>query len=781
MQTCRFLKILALFLFGFSYLWPFSGPFSHCAMAFDFVYNPIVVEEPNYGTLLGQYPWQLNTLVSIIDVTDNDVDDKAPSLNNGYAFWYQVGTGIMRWETDKSVSSAGKVADGGGWTISSYDGKVAYSFITPIRYWDGHSVSIVDKDGMEPSLYDDSIAYAKIDSNGINIVIKKGITETQITNTNSWDLWPSLYNNTVAWQGSEDGDDDIYYWDGQTTRKITQNNEGDMHPSLYDGKIAWYGFDGNDYEIYYWNGTSILQLTNDTEKIDDEYPSLYDGKIAWQRKTANGYEIFYWDGNTITQITSNNEDDKAPCLYNGAIIWQHWDGHDWEIQYAEVDVPVAPTVATLAATDITQHTANINGSVNPNGQDTTYHFEWGTSSSYGHVTPNKDAGSGNSAVNVYEGLTGLTPGTTYHYRIVAINPSGNSTGQDQTFSTTPIVVMEPTVSTGDAENVMTNSARLTGTVNPSGISTQYRFEYGSNSTTYGSHTAWMAAGNGSSDLSVAMDIAGLTPATTYHYRLVAKNAGGTVEGEDKTFTTLPVADPMEDTARRFTGWWYTKSQQGTGLAVEIKGGKLYAAWFVYDESGRSVWYASGGPLTSDTVYTGDLKEWTGWPWGEAYSPPPSRVVGNMTLIFNKGSQDTITFSASVNGKTAYGTLSSFMKDFAPGNKDPRNLNGWWWDPAYDGMGFFFDVRGGKMAMVWYNYREDRSPRWWTSYGPLSEGATNYNSVLDGWQGGQAPGESYRQPQKMAGEGGPISITFTDANHATLTVGSTTLQLQRFDF
>ena len=73
--------------------------------------------------------------------------------------------------------------------------------------------------------------------------------------------------------------------------------------------------------------------------------------------------------------------------------------------------------------------------MNPDGQATTWYVEYGTSTSYGSKTANVSAGSGtaNTAVSAY--LTGLTAGTTYHYRVVATNSSGTARGADGIFTT----------------------------------------------------------------------------------------------------------------------------------------------------------------------------------------------------------------------------------------------------------------------------------------------------------------------------------------------------------
>lgn len=91
-----------------------------------------------------------------------------------------------------------------------------------------------------------------------------------------------------------------------------------------------------------------------------------------------------------------------------------------------------PAVVTGAPSQVHQTSAVLNGTVNPKGQATTYYFEYGTSSGYGLQTSPVSAGSGSGTVAVHATLTGLTTGTTYHYRLVAQNASGTSEGGDQT-------------------------------------------------------------------------------------------------------------------------------------------------------------------------------------------------------------------------------------------------------------------------------------------------------------------------------------------------------------
>lgn len=99
----------------------------------------------------------------------------------------------------------------------------------------------------------------------------------------------------------------------------------------------------------------------------------------------------------------------------------------------------APAVTTNAARGVTSSGATLNGSVDPGAQAATYKFDYGTTTGYGSSVPSpaRSAGPGTSAVNESATVTGLRPGTTYHYRIEATNATGTTYGSDQTFTTAP--------------------------------------------------------------------------------------------------------------------------------------------------------------------------------------------------------------------------------------------------------------------------------------------------------------------------------------------------------
>lgn len=99
---------------------------------------------------------------------------------------------------------------------------------------------------------------------------------------------------------------------------------------------------------------------------------------------------------------------------------------------------VQPSASTSAATQLTATGARLNGTVNPQGGATTYRFEYGLDTSYGSQTDETAAGSGKAAVTVLADISGLDPGTTYHFRAVAENAKGTVFGGDRQLKTTNI-------------------------------------------------------------------------------------------------------------------------------------------------------------------------------------------------------------------------------------------------------------------------------------------------------------------------------------------------------
>jgi GH25 family lysozyme M1 (1,4-beta-N-acetylmuramidase) len=102
--------------------------------------------------------------------------------------------------------------------------------------------------------------------------------------------------------------------------------------------------------------------------------------------------------------------------------------------------PTTPTVQTQPATTVSSNWATLNMSVNPNGASTTVYFAYGTSTNYSSTTFPVNSGAGTTTVTASTAVTGLTPGTTFHFQAIASNPSGISYGSDVSFTTVAVPV-----------------------------------------------------------------------------------------------------------------------------------------------------------------------------------------------------------------------------------------------------------------------------------------------------------------------------------------------------
>ena len=175
-------------------------------------------------------------------------------------------------------------------------------------------------------------------------------------------------------------------------------------------------------------------------------------------------------------------------------------------------------------------------------------FEYGTDTSYGQTIPCGAIAEDGSTSAI---ATNLTPDQSYHFQAVLSTNIGTSDGGDQSFTTlSKVAAGAPTVITGVAEpdSTTATSTVVNGQVNPNGGTiSDCHFEWGT-TTAYGNTVACVPARalTGSSLIPVAADVSGLSPDTTYHFRLVASNTGSAAsDGADATFTTLPLCNVTE--------------------------------------------------------------------------------------------------------------------------------------------------------------------------------------------------------------------------------------------
>ncbi len=152
-----------------------------------------------------------------------------------------------------------------------------------------------------------------------------------------------------------------------------------------------------------------------------------------------------WNGSEWATQSSPNPEGKTPQLgaascasttYCSTVGFASF-GEGEKATLGEGYRPTVPTVVTKAATQATGESMSLNGTVNPNGSEASYQFEYGTSTEYGQTAPAspQSVGSGTEDVAVSKTIEGLNPATTYHFRLVASNKKGTTHGDDMKFTT----------------------------------------------------------------------------------------------------------------------------------------------------------------------------------------------------------------------------------------------------------------------------------------------------------------------------------------------------------
>lgn len=251
----------------------------------------------------------------------------------------------------------------------------------------------------------------------------------------------------------------------------------------------------------------------------------------------------------------------------------------------------APGVATLSASSVTQTSATLRGDVNPRGLATTWQFQYGLTTAYGSATAHHSAGGGTTTIVAKVSVGHLTPGTTYHFRLIASNADGTTAGADRTLRTPLPPAKPPLILSSAPFSPTATGVAFTAVVNPRGASTTYRFQYGT-STAYGLETFGKSISAGAQPRSVSFRVNSLAPHTTYHFRVVASNRAGTTFGPDTLAQTGPfppgalavVTRPHRQ--RRSHPFYVTKGRlvlgSGVGVALGCASGRV-TVWFT---SGR---------------------------------------------------------------------------------------------------------------------------------------------------------------------------------------------------
>jgi len=281
-------------------------------------------------------------------------------------------------------------------------------------------------------------------------------------------------------------------------------------------------------------------------------------------------------------------------------------------------IETVPDATTLKPSATTPTTATLAGTVNPAGVELKAgaegcRFEWGETTAYGNTAPCDKAaaqiGSGTSPVEVHA-IIPIQAAHTYHYRFVAANANDVNSVVDEPSQGEGLAFGPPRIDSTSAAEVTATSATLQAEIVPQNISTSYRFEYLSeegfqaDGDTFTGPSAPVSIpipnaplGSGGTEAEASQHLQGLTPHTTYRYRVLAENAlangAEAVLGSVRSFTTqAPASFGLPDDR----GWELVSPPEKRGAALSgISEGNLIQA----AASGEAISYGTYAPTEAE--------------------------------------------------------------------------------------------------------------------------------------------------------------------------------------
>lgn len=339
-----------------------------------------------------------------------------------------------------------------------------------------------------------------------------------------------------------------------------------------------------------------------------------------------------------------------------------------------VTVSAPPAINSVSVSGIGLSSANLATVITPNGNATTVYFEYGLTAAYGSASAMQTVGTGFSPLTSAGVISGLSPGTTYHFRVVSSNGKGVTTGDDATFTTASTL---PQVVTLPAQSINGTTADLLARVNPQGSPTTLHFEYGTRADQLDLATAPQSAGNGSAVIQVQAAVSDLASGTTYFFCPVATSGSNVVRGSLYTLTTLPLKPSIKSVA--------TSGIAGTGATLNAEvtaNGFDSQAWFEFGadssygstttaqtipalatnsavslpvsglQAGQTCYFRAVATNIHGVTYSGERKFTTGF-------PPPTLI--SITPVI--AASNTLSIGASINPN---GLSSGFWVDHGAG-------------------------------------------------------------------------------------------------------------------
>src|SRR3990172_852261 len=475
--------------------------------------------------LTGAYPVIAGSATLTWDPPTTNVDQTPLTDLAGYKVYYGTTSG-----TYSSTIDIGNVIN---YTVSSLAENTTYYF----------AVTAYDTLANESS-YSNEVSKTTSDTAAPVI---SGVSTSNITNSGA----------TITWNTDEASTSQIEY--GTTTSygssTTIDNNMVTSHSVTVSGLLSWTTY---HFKVKSQDAASNLATSGDftfsTLAPPDTTPPT--GTITINNNAA-------YATTTSVTLTLTCSDTESSCtemrLSNNGTTWNAWETYaatkSWVLTSGDGMKTVyvkykdnasnissdftdtitldstSPTISGIGAGSISSSTAIISWTTN---EASTTQVEYGTTTSYGSSTTLDT----NLVTSHSVSLTGLSPSTTYNYRVLSRDAAGNLiTSTNYKFTTSAIPdTTAPVISGIGINNITSNGATIKWTTNEPATS---QVEYGT-SGLYGSFS------NLDSNLTTSHTVmlSGFSANTVYHFRVISVDlANNKATSSEYTFTTLKTTQP----------------------------------------------------------------------------------------------------------------------------------------------------------------------------------------------------------------------------------------------
>jgi len=398
---------------------------------------------------------------------------------------------------------------------------------------------------------------------------------------------------------------------GALTKQVTLTGLGFIEALTVDSSADIYVMSGEGVRKFDSSGT---ELGTPRDPTASGFVSVIAvgpaGELFVDNQEARRLVEFGADGEQLASFDASTVEEGAFGLALGETIDRLYVLHASTVQLVGLP-PAGPLVESEEAVAEPVGTATVKASFDAerhpevSEEEVAYRFEYDTreykegEGPHGTSTPLENTSKAPSFQprHAEAHLSGLQPATLYHFRVLVTNAANETTaGPDQTFTTLPAL----SIDSESVSQVSSTSALLAGELNPLGSETRYAFSYGPTSACGSSECTVPAgegdAGSGVGDVPISVLVEGLSPGTTYHYRLTAHNALAPPQGiadPERTFTTQEVGGESKPAPIDGRGWEMVSPPEKHGAALDaltLEGGDIQAA-----EDGGGLAYIAKAP------------------------------------------------------------------------------------------------------------------------------------------------------------------------------------------